>query len=427
MNKKVLLLCSLSVLALIGCNGVSGSEGKVARVDNETVYTEDLDLAIKTSNEGRAGIEKLTNELLSRAAMVSKALKDYPELGDRWNAYSKNMEDRLLTLVYQRFYAMECLRFTDAELRPYFEAHKADFADSTGNVEYLDVRGTVAEHYLLEHEAERFKAEGGDTVGFLYKYRREIVDATTRSVKDNYPTSIEKIVPPNPEGYYEAHKEARRASAKASYKAHKAERLAKVREYAAGHKAEIAQKNKAYLEAHKEDIYSKNARYREEHREELRQYAADYREANREKCAAWQREYYARPEVAERERAKRRERYAALDEQGRREVRAMGQFAEMRRQERLSADADFYADFRAKCRIRGALQRLAKNPGKRPYRPLVKMRIPDGYCKGEFDKALVGSPYIYENLGENERRSAKAFGMGVAIRRKTGENAEGFI
>ena len=112
-----------------------------------------------------------------------------------------------LTLVFQRFYSMENLEFSDAELHAYFDMHKAEFADSTGNAEFLDVRGKVAERLLVEREAEKFKAAGGDTAGFIYQYKRELVESTTKRVKEKYPTTIEKIVPPNPEGYYEEHKD----------------------------------------------------------------------------------------------------------------------------------------------------------------------------------------------------------------------------
>lgn len=207
MNRKVLFLGALCGMALVGCNGFGSNEGKFAQVDNETIYNEDIDLAILTSNTGRSDYDNIVNGVLTRSAVVSKALQDFPELGEHWNTYAKNLEDRLLTLVYQRFYSMERLTYSDADLKAFFEAHKADFADSTGNVEYLDVRGKVAERLLLEREAEKLKAAGGDTATFVYTYKREMVQNTIKDVKDKYPVKIEKIVPPDPEGYYEKHKE----------------------------------------------------------------------------------------------------------------------------------------------------------------------------------------------------------------------------
>lgn len=206
MNRKVLFLGALCGMALVACN-FGSNDGKFAQVDNETIYNEDIDLAILTSNTGRGDLDNITKGILTRSAVVSKALQDYPELGKNWESYAKNLEDRLLTLVYQRFYSMEKLTYSDADLKAFFEAHKADFADSTGNVEFLDVRGKVADRLLLEREAEKLKAAGGDTSTFVYSYKREMVQNTIKSVKEKYPVTVEKIVPPDPEGYYEKHKE----------------------------------------------------------------------------------------------------------------------------------------------------------------------------------------------------------------------------
>ena len=207
MNKKVLFLCSLCCFALVGCNGIGSGEERLARVDNETVYVEDLDLALKLSGSDRTQVEKLTNDLLYRAAMVSKALQDFPELATRWESYSKNLQDRVLTLVYQRYYSMENLTFSDSELRKYFNAHKSEFAKDSADVEFLDVRGTVAEHLLLSREADKFKESGLDTVTYLHQFRQNLMETSIKSVNEKYPVKIEKIIPPNQEAYYEKHKE----------------------------------------------------------------------------------------------------------------------------------------------------------------------------------------------------------------------------
>ena len=206
MNRKVLFLGALCGMALVGCNGFGLNEGKFAQVDNETVYNEDIDLAILTSNTGSSDFDNLAKGVLTRSAVVSKALQEFPELEEHWKDYSKNMEDRLLTLVYQRFYSMEKLTYSDADLKAFFDAHKADFADSTGKVEFLDVRGRVADRLLLEREAEKLKA-AGDTAMFIHTYKQEMVQNTIKSVKEKFPVKVEKIVPPDPEGYYEKHKE----------------------------------------------------------------------------------------------------------------------------------------------------------------------------------------------------------------------------
>ena len=207
MNRKILVLGALCGLALVGCNGFGSGEGKFAQVDNETVYNTDIDFAVMTSATGRADYDNIVKGVLTRSAVVSKALQEYPELGKNWESYSKNMDDRLLTLVYQRFYSMEKLTYSDADLKAFFDAHKADFADSTGKVEFIDVRGKVADRLLLEREAEKLKESGGDTAAFIGGFKQEMVRNTIKTVKEKFPVTVEKIVPPDPQGYYEKHKE----------------------------------------------------------------------------------------------------------------------------------------------------------------------------------------------------------------------------
>ena len=207
MNRKALFLSALLGLALAGCNNVGGSEEVIARIGDETVYAEDLDLAVKLDPEGRPQVDRIASELFAKSAFVSKAVAEHPELESQWKAYSKSLETRLLTVVYQRFFATECLLFPESELRSYFELHKADFADSTGSVEFLDVRGKVAEALLLSRSAEALAAANNDTLLFLGEFKRRMIDSTSQAIREKFPVTVEKIVPPNPEGYYEAHKE----------------------------------------------------------------------------------------------------------------------------------------------------------------------------------------------------------------------------
>ena len=62
MNRKVLFLGALCGMALVGCNGFGADEGKFAQVDNETVYNEDIDLAVLTSNTGRGDIDNIISK-----------------------------------------------------------------------------------------------------------------------------------------------------------------------------------------------------------------------------------------------------------------------------------------------------------------------------------------------------------------------------
>ena len=208
MNKKILFFCSLLGMALAGCNSVGGGDEVIARIDNETVYAEDLELSIKLESEGRSQADRIASDLFTKSAFVSKALAEHPELEARWAEYSKSLDNRLLTMVFQRFYAMENLLIPEAELRTYFESHRAEFIpDTVSGVEFLDVRGKVAEALLLSRSAEALKAVNNDTALFLGNFKRHLVDSTSTAIREAYPYNVEKVVPPNPEGYYEKHKE----------------------------------------------------------------------------------------------------------------------------------------------------------------------------------------------------------------------------
>lgn len=208
MNKKILFFCSLLGMALAGCNSIGGGEEVIARIDNETVTAEDLELSLKLDPDGRPQVDRIASDLFMKRAFVSKALADHPELEARWAEYSKSLDNRLLTMTYQRFFAMECLLIPETELRSYFDSHRAQFVnDSTPGVEFQDVRGKVAEAVLISRSAEALKAVNNDTALFLANYKRNLVDSTSKAIREAYPYTIEKIVPPNPEGYYEKHKD----------------------------------------------------------------------------------------------------------------------------------------------------------------------------------------------------------------------------
>lgn len=208
MKNRLLLIGSAMAMALTGCNSIGSGEEIIARIDSEVVYSADVDLAVKLDYTGRSEMDNIVSSLFSKTALVGKAVADYPELETRWKDYHKNLEDRVLTLVYQRYFAMECLMFPETELREFFDSNKAMFLpDSAQDVEFLDVRGKVAEKLLLSKNAEAIKAKNNDTVLFLNEFRKNLQDSTIKTVKEKFPVTIEKIVPPDPEGYYNAHKD----------------------------------------------------------------------------------------------------------------------------------------------------------------------------------------------------------------------------
>ena len=111
MKAKLLALASLaSLFVLNGCNCIGDKDTILARIDKENVYQEDYQLLLKNGEEvGKDKGKFLYDNLYSRAALTSRALSEYPELKQEWEEAYKDLEPRILTMVYQRFYVMECL------------------------------------------------------------------------------------------------------------------------------------------------------------------------------------------------------------------------------------------------------------------------------------------------------------------------------
>ena len=119
MKAKLLALASLASLFLLnGCNGIGDKDTLLARIDKEKVYQEDYTMLVK--NEGDYKMSKgqyLYKNLYSKAALTARALSEYPDLADDWKAQYADLETRVLTMVYQRYSVMECMMYSDAELR----------------------------------------------------------------------------------------------------------------------------------------------------------------------------------------------------------------------------------------------------------------------------------------------------------------------
>ena len=88
MKAKLLALASLaSLFFLNGCNCIGDKDTILARIDKEKVYQEDYQLLLK--NEGFPKEDKgkfLYDNLYSRAALVARAVSEYPELEQEWES-----------------------------------------------------------------------------------------------------------------------------------------------------------------------------------------------------------------------------------------------------------------------------------------------------------------------------------------------------
>ena len=222
MKAKLLALVSLaSLFVLNGCNGIGDKDSILARIDKEKVYQEDYTLLLK--NEGVVKIDKnkfLYDRLYSKAALISRALSEYPELDKEWQSYYEDLDTRVLTMVFQRYYVSECLTYTDAELRKFYDANRDLFpVDWMGD--FLMARADVANYYYASKNQELFASFLKDTLKlenptaedssnavkqFAGRHRMELQREFSKNVLENAQIVIQEIPAVEPKAYYEKHK-----------------------------------------------------------------------------------------------------------------------------------------------------------------------------------------------------------------------------
>ena len=223
MKKQLLALVSLaSLFVLNGCNGIGDKDSLLARIDGEKVFQEDYAMLLK--NGGMHKISKsqfLYEKLYSKAALSAKALSEYPELAEEWEANYADIETRILTLIYQRYYAMECMTSGDAELRQFYDTNREMFpSDSTGD--FLMVREDVASYYYAFKNQARFDSYVKDTLKlenptdeslkdakkrFAAAYRRELRNELSNNILEKTHIGIQGAPATNAKAYYKAHKD----------------------------------------------------------------------------------------------------------------------------------------------------------------------------------------------------------------------------
>ena len=132
--------------------------------------------------------------MYSRAALTSRALSEYPELKQEWEEAYKDLEPRILTMVYQRFYVMECLMYSDEDLRRYYDANKSLFAEDSVS-DYYALRKKIAESYYIFKNQEQWNAylkehaAPTDTMAlrgrFVETYRQQLRDSVSKQVEEH--------------------------------------------------------------------------------------------------------------------------------------------------------------------------------------------------------------------------------------------------
>ena len=221
MKAKLLALVSLaSLFVLNGCNGIGDKDTLLARIDGEKVYQEDYALLLKNGS----GLKAIKNQFLyenlySKAALSAKATQEYPELEEEWKAYFADLDARVLTMVYQRFYVSENMTYSDAELRQFYEANRSMFTeDTTGD--FYTVRPLVASFYYASKNADAFASYIKDTLKIEHptaedsvKAKKSFADIRRAALQQELSTDvlakhnieIKELPPVDPKVYYNKH------------------------------------------------------------------------------------------------------------------------------------------------------------------------------------------------------------------------------
>ena len=224
MKAKLLALVSLaSLFVLNGCNGIGDKDTLLARIDGEKVYQEDYALLLKNEG-GQLNTFKnqfLYDNLYSKAALSAKAVEEYPQLEDEWKAFYADLDIRVLTMVYQRYYISENMTYSDAELRQFYDANRSIFPeDSTGD--FLMVRPLVASCYYASKNAEAFASYLKDTLklenptaedsmkakkSFAAIRRGALQEEFSTGILEKYKIGIQEIPQVDPKAYYNRHQD----------------------------------------------------------------------------------------------------------------------------------------------------------------------------------------------------------------------------
>lgn len=220
-RRSLVAVAVLGSFVLSGCNGVGDKDALLARIDGEKVFQEDYELLLKM--DGPFHFEKnevLYENLYSKAALTAKAIAEMPELEKAWEEQYKDLDPRILTIAYQRFYAMECLTYSDSELRQFYNENHHLFPEDSSNNFYA-VRGLVAKRlYLAKHpkEVDEFlqkelsdRAEAKDSAmakeRFADLYQQNLPNMLSANVLEKQNVVINPLPEVDAKSFYERHRD----------------------------------------------------------------------------------------------------------------------------------------------------------------------------------------------------------------------------
>lgn len=220
-SMTIAVACIMSAAMMVGCNGVGAKDSLVARFNDESVYEEDLFLVQRNIAGTSQKLEDVVFEnIYAKAAAVAMATSEYPEIEKDWNSYYKQIESRILMTAFQRYYVIECMMYSDSELRRFFDTHKGMFPTGELN-DYIENRQDIASEYYVSRNREKFLAyveenkkrydTEVDTTAlkkiFADDRRRELRDSIVANVEANSGITSHALPAVDYKAFYEAHKD----------------------------------------------------------------------------------------------------------------------------------------------------------------------------------------------------------------------------
>lgn len=228
MKARLLALAS-SVLfvSLMGCNGVGPKETLLAKINDDSVFKEDMLYMLDGGRYDHDSLplgKMLYDRYYSGYVLAEKALAEYPGLENDWKKLSDALEIRWLTSVYRDYYQTECLGFSDAELHKFYNDNREKYTRADSITGYYGVRHDVAKDYyvlknkvdfetFLKKELELVKEPSAmDTAkardAFVNKRGKEMKESSVANILENEHYKIVELPPIDPKAYYEKYKDS---------------------------------------------------------------------------------------------------------------------------------------------------------------------------------------------------------------------------
>ncbi|PWJ68543.1 MULTISPECIES: tol-pal system YbgF family protein [unclassified Fibrobacter] len=224
--RLIALAASVFCVSLTGCNGVGPKETLIAKINDDSVYKEDVLYMLDGGRYDHDSLplgKMLYDRFYSGYLIAEKALAEYPGLEKEWKELSEALEIRWLTTVYRDYYLGECMGFADAELRKYYESNRENYPNADSITGFYGVRNDVARDYYVLKNKDDFEAflkkelklnkepSAKDTAEAKRRYSlvraKEMKESIAANILENEHYKIVELPPIDPKAYYEKYKD----------------------------------------------------------------------------------------------------------------------------------------------------------------------------------------------------------------------------